>query len=147
MSLPFRSLRLLAPMLLGLLLPVAALAEPARVATPAPATPKSPSKGEQEALAIFKMLDTNGDGRVSRAEGAWVIRLKPSLADLFREADLNGDGYLTQAEIRTVAERRRAERLARREREREEKQPPTTAPSAPARTSSPTAPAAASPRR
>ena len=142
MSLSFRSLRLLAPMLLGLLLPVAALAEPARAATPAPATPKSPSKGERQALAIFNSLDTNGDGRISRAEAAWAIRVRPSLAELFREADLNGDGYLTQAEIRTVAERRRAERLARRE--REEKQPPTTAP---ARTSSPTAPAAASPRR
>ncbi len=120
MSLPTVSARLLAPLLLGLLLPGTLPAQQARAATPAATANKTPGKGEEQALAIFNMLDTNGDGRISRAEAAWAIRLKPSLAELFREADLNGDGYLTQEEIRTVAERRRAERLARRERERQQ---------------------------
>lgn len=95
-----------APLLTAVLLPTLALAEPS--ASPAP-----PGKGEQRALNIFHMLDADGDGRISRAEAALAIRLKPSLAELFRDADANGDGYLTQAEIRAAAERRRAERLAR----------------------------------
>ena len=45
------------------------------------------------------------------------FRLKPSLAEDFRQADLNGDGYLTEQEIRGVAERRRAERQERRRQE------------------------------
>lgn len=86
--------------------------------TQAPAANRSSGKGEAQALKIFGMLDANGDGRISREEAKVAFRLKPSLADDFRAADLNGDGYLTQQEIRTVADRRRAERIARRERER-----------------------------
>ncbi|TXK29831.1 hypothetical protein FVQ98_07300 [Ottowia sp. GY511] len=64
------------------------------------------------------MLDANGDGRVSRKEAEIGFRLRPSLKNDFEQADLNRDGYLTQDEIRSVADRRRAERQARRERER-----------------------------
>ena len=94
--------------------------------TPAPAVPDatsaasahSRSKNEDQALKWFRLLDANGDGRISRQEAEVGIRLRPSLADEFKAADLNGDGYVTEDEIRTVAERRRAEREARRERER-----------------------------
>ena len=115
-------LRLALPLLLSLLPPVAAWAQttppaPAAPAAPTAASAKPPSAGESQALQLFKLLDTNGDGRVSRAEAEVAIRLKPSLAELFRRTDANGDGYLTQDEIRAEAARQRAERLARRERE------------------------------
>ena len=111
-------LRLALPLFASLLLPAAALAQQAQAATPAaPARASAPGKGESQALQLFKLLDANGDGRVSWAEAQVAIRLKPSLAELFRRTDTNGDGYLTQDEIRAEAARQRAERLARRERE------------------------------
>ena len=90
---------------------------PPPVAAAAPAT-KKVSKGEAQALQWFQMLDADGDGRVSRKEAEVGFRLRPSLKKDFEDADLNKDGYLTQDEIRTVADRRRTEREARRERER-----------------------------
>ena len=84
----------------------------------AAAEPKKVSKGEAQALQWFNMLDADGDGRVSRKEAELGFRLRPSLKKDFEDADLNHDGYLAQNEIRTVAERRRVERQARRERER-----------------------------
>ena len=111
-------LRLALPLFASLLLPAAALAQQAQAATPAaPAQASAPGKGESQALQLFKLLDANGDGRVSWAEAQVAIRLKPSLAELFRRTDTNGDGYLTQDEIRAESARQRAERLARRERE------------------------------
>ena len=68
-----------------------AVAQPADV----PATsPKKPSKGEQQALKWFSMLDANQDGRISRDEAKVAFRLSPSLAEYFRNADLNGDGVM-----------------------------------------------------
>ncbi len=111
--------RLSLPLLACLLLPTAAAqAQTAQAAAiPAPAKSSPPSRGEAQALQLFKLLDTNGDGRISRAEAAVVIRLKPSLAALFERTDTNHDGYLTPDEIRAEAARQRAERQARRERE------------------------------
>lgn len=130
-------LRLALPLLLSLLPPVAAWAQttppaPAAPAAPTAASAKPPSAGESQALQLFKLLDTNGDGRVSRAEAEVAIRLKPSLAELFRRTDTNSDGYLTQDEIRKVADRRRAEREARRARERAAAEGQTSAAKAPA---------------
>lgn len=93
-----------------------ALAQPAPPAGSG-ATAPPPGKGEQQALRLFRMLDADGDGRISHAEAALAIRLKPSLAELFRDADSNGDGHLTRDEIRAAAERKRTERLARRQAE------------------------------
>ena len=130
------------PLLLSALIALAAAATPAlgqQAATTAPAQEpaRKPSKGEQQALKWFAMLDTNKDGRISREEAKVAFRLSPAIADYFRDADLNGDGYLTQQEIRTVAERRRAEREERRRREQQEKQQ-AVAPAS-GRTATPTA--------
>lgn len=96
----------------------------AQTNTPTPPSATDPakpiqvsSKGEQQALNIFNMLDANGDGRISRDEAKVGFRLRPSLEADFKAADINGDGYLTQQEIRAAADRRRAERKARRQRE------------------------------
>lgn len=98
------------------------LAQPADTPAAAEASPRTPSKGERQALKWFGMLDADKDGRISRDEARLAFRLSPAIAEYFREADLNGDGYLTQQEIRTVAERRRAERQERRRREAEQAQ-------------------------
>lgn len=92
-------------------------APPVAAAAPTPA-PKKVSKGEAQALQWFQMLDADGDDRVSRKEAEVGFRLRPSLKKDFEDADLNKDGHLTQDEIRAVADRRRAEREARRESER-----------------------------
>lgn len=119
------------PLLLSVLIAAStvvapALAQPAAAAAPAQEPARAPSKGEQQALRWFNMLDTNRDGRISREEAKVAFRLSPTIADYFRDADLNGDGYLTQQEIRTVAERRRAERQLKRQREaREQRQAAT----------------------
>lgn len=82
-----------------------------------PAQAKTRAGREQQIIEWFNLFDTDHDGRLSRKEARLAFALKPSLAEDFRQADLNGDGYLTLDEIRTVAERRRAERQARRARE------------------------------
>lgn len=82
------------------------------------ASPSTPvSKGEEQALKWFRMLDINGDGRISRGEAAWITRFKPEVARAFEEADANKDGFVTKNEIRALADRRRAEREARRAKE------------------------------
>jgi len=113
-----------------LLLAVWASPAPAQTAAAATTAPGAArvSKGEAQALKIFRMLDADGDGRISRQEAQVGIRLKPSLADDFRRADLNGDGHLTEQEIRSVAERRRAERLERRRKEQALAARPATEP-------------------
>jgi hypothetical protein len=111
--------RHLLPILVALPLAAApVLAQPVDAAAAAeqPAA-KRVSKGEQQALKWFAMLDANKDGRISREEAKLAFRLSPALAKYFRDSDLDGDGYLTQQEIRTVAERRRAERQRRRQQE------------------------------
>ncbi len=76
-----------------LLLAVWASPAPAQTAAAATTAPGAArvSKGEAQALKIFRMLDADGDGRISRQEAQVGIRLKPSLAEDFRRADLNGD--------------------------------------------------------
>ena len=110
--------RLILPLLLAL--PLApALAQSAAPAPAATTAARAPGKNEQQALKWFSMLDANGDGRISREEAKVAFRLKPSLAEVFDATDRDRDGYLTQAEIRASADRRRAERTERRQKERD----------------------------
>lgn len=73
------------------------------------------SKGEIKAMRDFKLLDFNGDGKISRTE----VALFPRLAAAFNDADTNHDNYLSYEEVRAYAVIYRAERDQKRERERE----------------------------
>ncbi len=70
------------------------------------------SKGEIKAMRDFKLLDFNGDGKISRTE----VALFPRLAAAFTEADTNHDNYLSYEEVRAYAVVYRAERDKQRER-------------------------------
>lgn len=74
------------------------------------------SKGEVKAMRDFKLLDFNGDGKISRTE----VALFPRLAAAFSDADTNHDNYLSYEEVRAYAVRYRAERDQERERQREQ---------------------------
>ena len=54
-------------------------------------------------------LDTDGDGRINRAEAA----AQPKFAAPFDQADSNRDGYLVRSELRAAAEQRRGQSKAR----------------------------------
>lgn len=103
---------LLAAGALGWLLTVLpAHAQPAaapRATASAPAEGASAplSKGEIKAMREFKMLDANGDNRLSRSE----VALFPRLANAFDDADTNHDGYVSYEEVRAFAAKYRAER-------------------------------------
>ena len=57
------------------------------------------SKGEIKAMRDFKLLDFNGDGKISRTE----VALFPRLAAAFSDADTNRDNYLSYEEVRAYA--------------------------------------------
>ena len=54
-------------------------------------------------------LDTDGDGRISRAETA----AKPDFAARFAQMDSNRDGFLVRSELQASAEKHRGERMAK----------------------------------
>ena len=54
----------------------------------------------------FKLLDFNGDGKLSRTE----VKLFPRLSAAFDDADTDGDGYVSYEEVRVFAAKYRAER-------------------------------------
>ena len=64
------------------------------------------TKGEIKAMREFKMLDFNGDGKLSRTE----VKLFPRLANAFDDADTDHDGYVSYQEVREFAAKYRAER-------------------------------------
>lgn len=70
--------------------------------TPHPA----PSKGEAKAQRDFKMLDFNGDGKLSRTE----VQLFPRLAAAFDDADTDKDGFVSYEEVRVFAAKYREQR-------------------------------------
>ena len=65
-----------------------------------------PTKGELKAMRDFKMLDFNGDGKLSRTE----VKLFPRLSAAFDDADTNHDNYVSYEEVREFAAKYRAER-------------------------------------
>lgn len=75
--------------------------------TPAPQAPQAAlTKGEIKAQREFRMLDFNGDGKLSRRE----VQLFPRLAAAFDDADTDKDGYVSYEEVRAFAVKYRAER-------------------------------------
>ena len=68
--------------------------------------PSAPTKGEAKAQRDFKMLDFNGDGKLSRTE----VKLFPRLSAAFDDADTNHDNYVSYEEVREFAVKYRAER-------------------------------------
>lgn len=82
----------------------------APAAAVAPAAQVTLSKGEIKAMREFKMLDFNGDNKLSRTE----VKLFPRLSAAFDDADTNRDGYVSYEEVRVFAARYRAERDGKR---------------------------------
>lgn len=68
--------------------------------------PPAPTKGEAKALRDFKMLDFNGDGKLSRTE----VQLFPRLAAAFDDANTDKDGYVSYEEVRVFAAKYREQR-------------------------------------
>lgn len=98
---------------LGLVLGVSGAAQAATAPGPGPgpgagtdASAAPVSKGELKAMREFRLLDANGDGRLSRGE----VVLFPRLAAAFDAADTNHDGYVSYDEVRAFAVKYRAER-------------------------------------
>ncbi len=70
--------------------------------------PSRMGSGHGDRMEHAVRLDTDGDGRISRAEAA----AQPHLDERFAEIDSNRDGYLVRSELRASSEKRRAERKA-----------------------------------
>ena len=92
-----------------------ALANPPAATDPAMAAASHPaaaplSKGEIKAMQQFKMLDFNGDGRLSRSE----VALFPPLSAAFDDTDTDHDNLVSYAEVRVFAAKYRAERERKR---------------------------------
>ena len=99
------------------------------VATRAEASDE-PSKGEIKAMREFKLLDFNGDGKLSRNE----VKLFPRLSNAFDDADTNSDGYVSYEEVKVFAAKYRAERDRDRQRaEQASQQTPSSVAANPAR--------------
>ncbi|RQO83048.1 calcium-binding protein [Acidovorax sp. FJL06] len=117
----------------------AALAQAPAAATPAEPVAKAATEseaaltpGEIKARREFKLLDSNGDGKLSRSE----VKLFPRLSAAFDEADTDGDGFVSYEEVRAFAAKVRAQRDRQRAAQAAAQAATTTT------TTTPTAPAA-----
>ncbi len=81
------------------------------------------SKGEIKAMREFKLLDFNGDGKLSRSE----VKLFPRLANAFDVADTDKDNYVSYEEVQVFAAKYRAERDRQRAAAESPAAPPATA--------------------
>jgi hypothetical protein len=80
------------------LLPFAALAQ---TPSPQPADPPAEQTAPQQGKgASFESLDTNADGKISKAEAA----ANESVLSQFAGYDLNGDGFIERAEVNRANE-------------------------------------------
>jgi len=66
---------------------------------PKPGEDRKKKPGKGDGGEIFKRLDVNGDGKISRDEA------KGPLADYFDRLDADKDGFLTESEIRDAREK------------------------------------------
>lgn len=65
---------------------------------------RSPEQMRQQFAARFKKADTNGDGKLSRAEAQAGM---PMVARNFDAIDTNKDGFVTPEELRAAMQKRR----------------------------------------
>ncbi len=86
--------------------PATAPAPPAPTASAPAQSQAALTKGEIKAMREFKMLDFNGDGKLSRTE----VKLFPRLAAAFDDADTDKDGFVSYEEVRAFTAKYRAER-------------------------------------
>ena len=83
--------------------------------------PRRPGVGNRDPEALFKKLDTNNDGKLSRDEFKKFVEMmaqkseklkdKPELIDkvvdrLFEKLDANGDGFISKDEFKKIRELR-----------------------------------------
>lgn len=102
---------------IALAMGIGAAALLAQAATPAPAAPKGPPDARR-IEGLFRLLDVNRDGTLSREEFSKMAQFSPRLKDnpdatdyIFLQLDKNGDNKLTQAEYNGIVELQRAARL------------------------------------
>lgn len=66
--------------------------------TTQPTQPAEPSSQPAQQGASFESLDTNGDGKISRAEAA----ANSNVSAQFDKYDQNGDGYIERSEVNSA---------------------------------------------
>ena len=85
--------RLLIAGTVAALLPLAAAV--AQSTTPSQPDPTTQPAQEQQRGATFESLDTNGDGKISKAEAA----SNANVSQQFAKYDQNGDGFIEKSEV------------------------------------------------
>ncbi|MEO8614233.1 MAG: EF-hand domain-containing protein [Luteolibacter sp.] len=97
--------------IVGLLLPALCLAEPEKDGFGPPKDQKGPHRGPPgPAMELWRMVDADRDGFISRAEFDAVPRIQnlsdEKRGDLFKRLDKDGDGKLSREEIGSIGKDR-----------------------------------------